>query len=517
MAKKSSSATSFANLGFEEHLWLAADKMRNSMDPGEYKHVVLGLIFLKYISDSFAKQRQKIMADPEYYDGLEEDQDGYAQDGVFWVPAEARWGFLQNNAKKPEIGQLVDSAMLAIEKNNASLKGVLPKNYGRPDLDKIRLGELIDLLSGIELVDQHSQSKDLLGRVYEYFLSKFANAEGKSGGEFFTPQCIVKLLVEMLEPQSGRVYDPCCGSGGMFVQSEKFVQAHGGQINDLSIYGQEYNPTTWRLGKMNLAIRGIDGNLGDHNDDTFRHDLHPDLKADFILANPPFNISDWGGEHLRADVRWRYGVPPTGNANYAWIQHMIHHLAPTGQAGFVLANGSLASNTSGEGEIRKKLIEAGLIDCIVALPSQLFYTTQIPACLWFVARDRHNHKFRDRHNEILFIDARQMGTMVSRKNRELTAEDIQKISQAYHQWRTIGGDYQDIKGFCKAATLDEVSANSFVLTPGRYVGSEAVEEDDEVFEEKMNRLTAELGQQFAESRQLEERIKKNLNSIGFKI
>lgn len=517
MAKKSSSANSFANLGFEEHLWLAADKMRNSMDPGEYKHVVLGLIFLKYISDSFAEQRKKIMVDPEYFDGMEEDQDSYAQDGVFWVPANARWGFLQSSAKKPEIGQLVDEAMLAIEKNNASLKGVLPKNYGRPDLDKIRLGELIDLLSSVELVTDNSNSKDLLGRVYEYFLGKFASAEGKGGGEFFTPQCIVKLLVEMMEPQRGRVYDPCCGSGGMFVQSEKFVQAHGGQINDLSIYGQEYNPTTWRLGKMNLAIRGIDGNLGDHNDDTFRHDLHPDLKADFILANPPFNISDWGGEHLRDDIRWRYGVPPTGNANYAWIQHMIHHLAPTGIAGFVLANGSLSSNTSGEGEIRKKLIEANLVDCIVALPSQLFYTTQIPACLWFVSRDRHNHKFRDRRGEILFIDARQMGTMVSRKNRELIDEDIQKISETYHQWRTIDGDYQDIKGFCKAANIDEVTTNGFVLTPGRYVGSKDIEEDDEAFEEKMQRLTVELSQQFAESRQLEERIKKNLNSIGFKV
>lgn len=516
MLKKTNKSNS-ANLGFEEHLWLAADKMRNSMDPGEYKHVVLGLIFLKYISDSFSEQRKKIMADPDYYDGLDEDQDAYSQDGVFWVPANARWGFLQSNAKKPEIGTLIDDAMIAIEKDNSSLRGVLNKNYARPDLDKTRLGELIDLISNIELIDKENKSKDILGRIYEYFLGRFADAEGKGGGEFFTPQCVVKTLVSMIEPYSGRIYDPCCGSGGMFVSSEKFVEAHGGNINDLSVYGQESNPTTWRLCKMNLAIRGIEGNIGEHNADTFHNDLHKDLKADFILANPPFNISDWGGEKLRSDARWQYGVPPVGNANYAWIQHMIHHLSPTGTAGFVLANGSLSSNTSGEGEIRKKLIEKGLVDCIVAMPPQLFYTTQIPVCLWFVARDRHNHKLRDRHDEILFIDARKMGTMISRKNRELTDEDVKKISNTYHSWRNKEGEYEDIKGYSKSAKIEEVEKNGFVLTPGRYVGSDYVEEDDEVFEEKMKRLTAELSEQFKESKELEERIRENLKEIGYEI
>ncbi|MDP1760388.1 MAG: SAM-dependent methyltransferase, partial [Candidatus Woesebacteria bacterium] len=398
-----------------------------------------------------------------------------------------------------------------------SLQGVVAKNYGRPDLDKVRLGELIDLMSTIGLGDKESRSKDILGRVYEYFLGRFASAEGKGGGEFFTPQSVVKLLVEMLEPYKGRVYDPCCGSGGMFVQSEKFVEAHGGQTHDLAIYVQESNPTTWRLCKMNLAIRGIEGNLGLHNSDTFQNDLHKDLKADYILANPPFNISDWGGEKIKDDVRWKYGVPPAGNANYAWIQHMIHHLAPTGIAGYVLANGSLSSNTSGEGEIRKNLIKQGLVDCIVAMPSQLFYTTQIPACLWFVSRDRYDHKFRNRHDEILFIDARKMGSMVTRKNRELTDADIQKISGVYHTWRTITGKYEDIKGFCKAAKIAEVEKNGFVLTPGRYVGSDYVEEDDGVFEEKMAKLTKELSAQFKQSKGLEERIKKNLKSIGFEI
>jgi type I restriction enzyme M protein len=513
IAKKSTSA----NLGFEETLWLAADKMRNNMDPGEYKHVALGLIFLKYISDSFSEQRKKIVADPEYYDGLDEDKDAYGQDGIFWVPANARWGFLQANARKSEIGKLVDDAMILIEKDNPSLRGVLNKNYARPDLDKTRLGELIDLISNIGLGDKESKSKDILGRIYEYFLGRFASAEGKGGGEFFTPKSIVDLLVNMIEPYKGRIYDPCCGSGGMFVQSEKFVTAHGGNVNDLSVYGQESNPTTWRLCKMNLAIRGIEGHLGEYHNDTFHHDLHKDLKADFILANPPFNISDWGGERLRDDARWQYGVPPVGNANYAWIEHMIYHLAPTGIAGFVLANGSLSSNTSGEGEIRKKLIEKSLVDCIVAMPPQLFYTTQIPVCLWFVARDCHNHKLRDRHDEILFIDARKMGTMVTRKNRELTDEDIKKISDTYHAWRTKEGKYEDIKGYSKSAKIEEVEKNGFVLTPGRYVGSDYVEEDDEVFEEKMKRLTAELSEQFKESKELEERVRKNLKEIGFEI
>ncbi len=515
MAKKTKKSNG-TNVGFEETLWSAADKMRNNMDPAEYKHVVLGLIFLKYISDAFTEMREVFIAE-EGYDGMEEDKDAYTGENVFWVPKEARWDYLKANAKKPEIGKMIDDAMIAIEKDNPSLKGVLAKNYARPDLDKVRLGELIDLMSTIGLGDKESRSKDVLGRVYEYFLGRFAGAEGKGGGEFFTPQSVVKLLVEMLEPYKGRIYDPCCGSGGMFVQSEKFVEAHGGNKHDLAIYGQESNPTTWRLCKMNLAIRGIDGNLGSQNADTFHNDLHKDLKADFILANPPFNISDWGGERLKDDVRWKHGVPPAGNANYGWIEHMIHHLAPTGIAGFVLANGSLSSNTSGEGEIRKNLIKAGLVDCIVALPPQLFYTTQIPACLWFVSRDRYDHKFRNRHDEILFIDARKMGTMVSRKNIELTDEDVQKISGVYHAWRTIKGKYADVKGFCKVAKIAEVEKSGYVLTPGRYVGSDYVEEDDEVFEEKMGRLTKEISEQFKQSKGLEERIKKNLKSIGFEI
>ena len=512
-AKKQNST----NVGFEETLWSAADKMRNNMDPAEYKHVVLGLIFLKYISDSFEETASKIKNDSEYYDGQEEDRDAYLAENVFWVPQLARWEYIKNNAKKPEIGKIIDDAMISIEKDNPNLKGVLSKNYAKSDLDKARLGELIDLMSTITLGDKESRSKDILGRIYEYFLGRFAGAEGKGGGEFFTPQSVVKLLVSMLEPYKGRIYDPCCGSGGMFVQSEKFIETHGGNTSDLAVYGQESNPTTWRLCKMNLAIRGIEGNIGTHNADTFHNDLHKDLKADYILANPPFNISDWGGERLKDDVRWKYGTPPVGNANYAWIEHMIHHLAPTGIAGFVLANGSLSSNTSGEGDIRQNLIKQGLVDCIVAMPSQLFYTTQIPACLWFVSRDRYDHKFRNRHDEILFIDARKMGTMVTRKNRELTEEDITKISGVYHEWRTVKGKYEDVKGFCKAAKISEVEKNGFVLTPGRYVGSDYVEEDDEVFEEKMAKITEELSEQFKQSKELEERIKKNLASIGFEI
>lgn len=516
MAKQAKKQNS-ANVGFEETLWSAADKMRNNMDPAEYKHVVLGLIFLKYISDSFEEVASKIKADSEYYEGQEEDRDAYLAENVFWVPQKARWEYIKNNAKKPEIGKIIDDAMIIIEKDNPNLKGVLSKNYARSDLDKTRLGELIDLMSTITMGDKESRSKDILGRIYEYFLGRFAGAEGKGGGEFFTPQSVVKLLVSMLEPYKGRIYDPCCGSGGMFVQSEKFVEAHGGNTADLAIYGQESNPTTWRLCKMNLAIRGIEGNLGLQNADTFHNDLHKDLKADFILANPPFNISDWGGERLKDDVRWKYGIPSASNANYAWIQHIVHHLAPTGIAGFVLANGSLSSNSSGEGDIRTNLIKAGLVDCIVAMPPQLFYTTQIPACLWFVSRDRYDHKFRNRHDEILFIDARKIGTMVTRKNREFTNEDIQKISDVYHHWRTINGKYKDVKGFCKAAKIEEVERNGYVLTPGRYVGSDYVEEDDGVFEDKMAKLTKELGGQFEQTKELEERIKKNLKCIGFEI
>jgi len=502
-------ANTSANVGFEEKLWAAADKMRGNMDPSEYKHVVLGLIFLKYISDSFEKLHEKISRE----EGTDEaeDRDYYTAENVFWVPKVARWDFLKDNAKKPEIGKLLDDAMIAIEKDNPELKGVLPKDYARPALDKVRLGGVIDIISDIDLTEKDN-SKDLLGRIYEYFLGRFAGAEGKGGGEFYTPQSIVKLLVEMLEPYSGRVYDPCCGSGGMFVQSEKFNQAHEGRHDDIIVYGQESNHTTWRLCKMNLALRHIDSSNIKHGN-SFHADSHPDLKADFILANPPFNDSDWDGELLRNDVRWQYGLPPTGNANFAWIQHFIHHLSPTGIAGFVMANGAMSSNTSNEGEVRKNLIQKGLVDCIVSLPPQLFYTTQIPACLWFVSRDRYDHKFRNRHDEILFIDARKMGTMVTRKNRELTTEDINLISETYHNWRNVNGKYEDRKGFSKAAKISEIEKNGFVLTPGRYVGSEIIEEDDEVFEEKMKRLTLELNQQFEESKELQKKIKDNLMEL----
>lgn len=506
--------TSSAKIGFEEKLWQTADKMRNNMDPSEYKHVILGLIFLKYISDSFEELHEKFLKDPQ---SDPEDKDYYMAENVFWVPQVARWNYLKDNAKKPEVGKLVDDAMISIEKDNPKLRGVLQKDYSRTTLDKTRLGEVIDLLSGVELVETDNESKDILGRIYEYFLSRFADAEGKGGGEFFTPKCIVKLLVEMIEPYKGRIYDPCCGSGGMFVQSEKFIEAHGGLKDDIHVFGQESNPTTWRLCKMNLAIRGIDGNIGEHQADSFHNDLHKDLRADFILANPPFNISDWGGERLRSDVRWQYGIPPTGNANYAWIEHFIHHLSPTGIAGFVMANGSMSSNTSGEGEIRKNLIKAGLVDCIIAMPDKLFYTTQIPACLWFVSKDRHDHKFRNRQDEILFIDARKMGTMIDRKHRELTTEEIKSISETYHNWRNKDGKYEDKKGFSKAAKFEEIEKNDYILTPGRYVGTEVIEEDDEVFEEKMKRLTAELADQFKESKDLEEQIKKNLTKVGFEI
>ncbi len=506
-----------ANLGFEQKLWAAADKLRGHMDPSEYKHVVLGLIFLKYISDSFEETYNEIKNDPEAYEGEWEDKDAYQARNIFWVPEEARWEYLKKNAKNPEIGKMVDEAMIAIEKENPSLRGVLPKSYARPDLDKQRLGEIIDIFSSIGLGDQKAKSKDILGRVYEYFIGRFASAEGKSGGEFYTPASVVKLLVQMIEPYKGRVFDPCCGSGGMFVQSERFIEEHGGKVGDISVYGQESNPTTWRLCKMNLAIRGIEGNLGETNADSFHNDLHKDLKADFILANPPFNDSDWGGERLREDARWQYGVPPVGNANYAWIQHFIYHLAPTGIAGFVMANGALSSNTSNEGMIRKNIIKAGLVDCIIALPDKLFYTVPIPASLWFISRDRYNNKFRDRHDEILFIDARKMGVMIDRRHRELTDEEINKISETYHYWRNKNEKYEDVKGFCKAAKIEEVAKNGYVLTPGRYVGADFEMEDDEVFEEKMKRLTAELSRQFKESKELEEKIKENLKKVGFEI
>lgn len=525
------------NNELEKTLWAAADKLRSNMDAAEYKHVVLGLIFLKYISDAFNDLHQKLIQGEGKYAGANpEDPDEYLAENIFFVPEKARWQYLQDRAKQPEIGKFIDEAMDAIERINPPLKGVLPKIYADPELDKQRLGELIDLIGTIGFAENAAgarpdaiKSQDLLGRVYEYFLGQFADAEGKKGGQFYTPASIVKLLVEMIEPFNGRVYDGCCGSGGMFVQSEKFVRNHQGNIKDLSIFGQESNPTTLRLARMNLAIRGIDARL--ELGDTLLNDRHPDLKADYILANPPFNVSDWGGEQLRTDIRWKYGVPPVGNANYAWLQHFAHKLSPTGTAGIVLANGSMNSNTGGEGEIRKNMIEAGLVDCMVALPAQLFYNTMIPACLWFLARDRRNHKFRDRTNEILFIDARKMGRMINRRNRELTDEDIAKIAGTYHAWRNdpagaghgpartepapTGTGYADVAGFCRAATIDEVRANNYVLMPGRYVGTEEEEDDGVPFEEKMNALTAQLAEQFARGAELEARIRENLKGIGY--
>jgi len=499
-------------LGFEEKLWKAADKLRNNMDAAEYKHVVLGLIFLKYISDKFNTVYNKI-SEEEYADP--EDPDEYWGESAFWVPKNSRWEYIQSQAKHSQIGKLVDDAMDNIESENESLKGVLPKNYNREGLDKRRLGELIDLIGSIEM-DGESE-EDVLGRVYEYFLGQFASEEGKKGGEFYTPESIVKTLVATIRPYKGRIFDPCCGSGGMFVQSEKFVESHSySSKKDISVYGQESNPTTWRLAKMNLAIRGIESNI--KLGDSFHEDKHTDLKADYILANPPFNISDWGGEHLQDDGRWQFGVPPTGNANFAWLQHMIYHLAPDGVAGVVLANGSMSSNTSSEGEIRRKIVEADLVDCMVALPSQLFFNTQIPACLWFLRRSKKKRK-----KEVLFIDARNMGHMISRRNRALSNEDINKIADTYHVWRGEKPEqenykeYEDIPGFCKSASLDEIEKHGFILTPGRYVGVPEEEEDPEEFDEKMKRLTSELAEQMKEGQRLDKEIKKNLEGIGFKI
>lgn len=518
-----------ANVGYEAELWRMADALRGSMDAGEYKHVALGLLFLKYISDAFEEKHAALQA--EKAQGADpEDPDEYRAENIFWVPPEARWHHLKAQARQSTIGQIVDDAMAGIERDNPALKGVLPKDYARQGLDKTRLGQLIDLISNIKVGDAASRSKDVLGRVYEYFLSQFASAEGKKGGEFYTPRCVVKLLVEMLEPYRGRVYDPCCGSSGMFVQSMEFIRAHangngnGGKAKaDISIYGQESNYTTWRLAKMNLAIRGIDGNI--EQGDTFHNDRHPDLKADFILANPPFNVSDWGGERLRDDKRWAYGVPPSGNANFAWVQHIVHHLAPAGVAGFVLSNGSMSSNQSGEGDIRKALVEANLVDCMVALPGQLFYSTQIPACLWFLARDRKNHKFRDRRGEVLFIDARKLGFMADRTHRDLSGADVARIAGIYHLWRgekNVPADsvdgltaYEDIPGFCKAAKREEIEKHGFVLTPGRYVGATEAEDDEEPFEAKMTRLVADLRAQQAEAARLDAAIAANLTELGF--
>ena len=521
MAKSNNSA---ATIGFESELWRAADALRSNMDAAEYKHVVLGLIFLKYISDAFEEYHAQLLT--EVAQGADpEDPDEYRAVNIFWVPKEARWSHLLANAKQPTIGKLVDDSMLAIERDNPTLKGVLPKDYAHPRLDKQRLGQLIDMIGNIGLGDEASRSRDVLGRVYEYFLSQFAGAEGKKGGQFYTPRCVVQILVEMLSPYKGRVYDPCCGSGGMFVQSVKFVQAHatgngnGGQARaDVSIFGQESNHTTWRLAKMNLAIRGIEGNLGQEHADSFHHDLHPDLKADYVLANPPFNDSDWRGELLKDDRRWQFGAPPASNANYAWVQHFIYHLAPGGLAGFVLANGSMSSGQSGEGEIRKAIIEADLVDCMVALPGQLFYSTQIPVCLWFVARDKRNGLFRDRRGETLFIDARKLGTLIDRVHRELTDDDIAQIAGAYHAWRgdpDCRQEYEDVPGFCKTATLDEIREHNYILTPGRYVGAAEVEDDGEPFEEKMERLTDELREQMEQVVRLDQLIWANLEEIGY--
>ncbi len=583
-------------LGFEAELFKAADKLRGNMEPSDYKHVALGLIFLKYISDAFeARHAELLKEDPK----AAEDKDEYLADNIFWVPKEARWSHLQANAKQPTIGTLIDDAMREIEKVNESLKGVLPKDYARPALNKVMLGELIDLISKIALNEGGNRSKDILGRVYEYFLGQFAGAEGKRGGEFYTPRSVVQVLVEMLEPLpdaargiQGRVYDPCCGSGGMFVQSEKFVLGHGGRIGDIAIYGQESNYTTWRLAKMNLAVRGIDSDIRWNNEGSFHKDELRDLKADFVLANPPFNISDWGGDRLREDVRWQFGAPPVGNANYAWLQHVFHHLAPNGTAGVVLANGSMSSSQSGEGDIRKRMIEEDVVDCMVALPGQLFYSTQIPACLWFLARNksgtpssasagegRGGGKLRDRRGQILFIDARQMGHLVDRTRRELSDEDVNRIADTYHAWRgessplLVAGDgtnsspppvageearrrspsegrgqgggesgysdipgsatamdggsagnagaiagqigpYQDVAGFCKSATLEEITRHGFVLTPGRYVGAAEAEADDVPFETRFAELKAKLEEQFAESARLEAEIRRNLGRLG---
>lgn len=503
-----------ATIGYEEKLWQAADKLRGSMDAAEYKSVVLGLIFLKYVSDSFEEKYEELQED-EYADP--EDKDEYMAENIFWVPKEARWSYINSNSKKPEIGQIIDKAMIAIEKENESLKGVLPKDFARPALDKDKLGGIIDLFT-FKVGDAESRKQDVLGRVYEYFISKFASAEGKNAGEFYTPSSVVKLLVEMIEPYKGRIYDPCCGSGGMFVQSERFIEEHQGRLDDIAIYGQEYNLTTWKLAKMNLAIRGIDNDLGESHADTFHNDQHKGLKADYILANPPFNASDWGQERLLENYRWQFGIPPKGNANYAWIQHIVSKLAPSGTAGFVLANGSMSTSSTAELEIRKNLIEEDLVECIVTLPGQLFYSTQIPVCLWFLTKTKEKNGKNERKNEILFIDARDIGHMVSRTLKEFSDEEINKVSNVFHAWRgTSDEQYEDQAGFCKVATIDEVRSHEYILTPGRYVGLADVEEDSEPFEQKMERITGELGEQFAKSKELEEKIRKSLEGLGYGI
>ena len=503
----------------ESQLFAAADKLRKNIDAAEYKHIVLGLIFLKYISDSFEVLHSKLAANEGEHKGADpEDSDEYRAENVFWVPTVARWAYLHGRAKQPSIGKDLDAAMDAIEKANPTLKGILPKVFATPNIDKAGLGGLIDLIGNIALGDEAAKSKDILGHVYEYFLGQFASLEGKKGGQFYTPRSIVELMVEMIEPLKGRVYDPACGSGGMFVMSEKFVLAHRGRIDDISVFGQESNHTTYRLCRMNLAIRGIDGSQVQWNSEgSFLKDAHPDLKADYVLANPPFNQSYWGQEILKSDPRWKHGTPPSGNANFAWIQQMVYHLAPKGVMATVLANGSLSSDQSGEGDIRKELVDADLVDCIVALPKQLFYNTQIPACLWFISRKRLGNGDRKRTGEILFIDASEMAHLVDRSHREFTPEVIQKIATTYHDWRSKESKYEDIKGFCKSATLPDIQKHNYVLTPGRYTGVADGVADSEPFEEKMTRLTSTLKEQMSEEQKLNMEIIKQLKKVGFDI
>lgn len=505
-------------------LWAAADKLRANMDAAEYKHLVLGLIFVKYISDTFAAKQQELikrLRDPEdefyYGDAAEEDiaaeledRDYYTAANVFWVPESARWEALRSAAKSPDIGKRIDDALTVIEAENPKLKGILDKRYARAQLPDGKLGELVDLISTIGFGDNPSTARDVLGQVYEYFLGMFANAEGKRGGQFYTPASIVKTLVAVLSPHEGKVYDPCCGSGGMFVQSEKFIEAHGGKLGDVSIYGQEANPTTWRLAAMNLAIRGIDFNLGREPNDTFTKNQHPDLRADYILANPPFNISDWWHGSLMGDPRWVYGDPPAGNANYAWLQHMLYHLKPTGRAGIVLANGSMSSSQNNEGVIRAAMVDADVVEVMVALPSQLFFNTQIPACLWFLVKQKTKRK-----GEVLFIDARKQGSMISRVQAEFTDEVIGNIERTVAAWRGEGGEYQDIAGFCRSVPLAEIASHGHVLTPGRYVGAEEVEDDDEAFSYKMQKLTEKLGEQMAKGAELDAVIRQKLGGLGY--
>ena len=503
-------ATGTTTVGFEEQLWQAADKLRSNMDAAEYKHVVLGLIFLKYVSDSFTEKYNALKA--EGY-GDEEDRDEYLADNIFWVPKEARWETIRAHATNPDIGQIIDTAMEAIEKENDSLKGVLTKNYSRQELDKTRLGELVTLFTNIDVGSSTAQEKDVLGRVYEYFLGKFASAEGKLGGEFYTPSCVVRTLVEMIEPFDGQIYDPCCGSGGMFCQSARFVKEHQGSIRDISIFGQESNPTTWKLAKMNLAIRGLEANLGAHNADTFHDDLHKTLKANYILANPPFNVSDWGGDRLQDDIRWKYGVPPVNNANFAWLQHMVHHLNPAGGvAGTVLANGSLTSNTQVESSIRKNMITGDVIDCIVAMPEKLFYSTSIPVSLWIMRKGKRSST----SGKILFIDARHLGHMIDKRVREFSEEDIQVIASTYHAWLNDNG-YTDVPGFCKSATLKDVDEQEYILAPGRYVGYADDGGDQETYEEKMERISSELAASFEIAHNLENIIRSEMMGWGYEV